>query len=44
VTLAQVKSDSLLKEMVLAKNSRLSVSPVTKDQFEKILKLGKTLA
>jgi predicted RNA-binding protein with PUA-like domain len=42
VTLKQVKSDNLLKEMVLARNSRLSVSPVSKSQFEKILKLGKT--
>lgn len=41
VTLKQIKSDSVLKEMVLAKNSRLSVSPVSKTQFDKILKLSK---
>src|ERR1700685_2534309 len=33
VTLAQIKADKILKEMVLAKQSRLSVSPVTKMQF-----------
>src|SRR5450432_4252769 len=42
VTLAQVKADKLLKEMVLAKQSRLSVSPVTKLQFEQLLKLAET--
>jgi predicted RNA-binding protein with PUA-like domain len=40
VTLAQVKADKILKEMVLAKQSRLSVSPVTKAQFERMLKRG----
>ncbi len=44
VTLKQVKSDGVLKEMVLARSSRLSVSPVTRVQFEKILKLSKTSA
>src|SRR5437870_5795047 len=34
VTLKQVKADSVLKEMLLARNSRLSVSPVNKAQFE----------
>src|SRR5271154_5587462 len=34
VTLAQIKADKILREMVLAKQSRLSVSPVTKGQFE----------
>jgi predicted RNA-binding protein with PUA-like domain len=42
VTLAQIKVDMLLKEMVLAKQSRLSVSPVTKAQFERLLDLAKT--
>jgi predicted RNA-binding protein with PUA-like domain len=42
VTLAQVKADKLLKEMVLAKQSRLSVSPITRDQFERLLKLAET--
>jgi predicted RNA-binding protein with PUA-like domain len=42
VTLKEIKSASILKEMVLARNSRLSVSPVSEVQFEKILKLSKT--
>jgi predicted RNA-binding protein with PUA-like domain len=42
VSLAQIKADKLLKEMVLAKQSRLSVSPVTKAQFERLLNLAET--
>ena len=42
VTLAQIKADKTLKEMVLAKQSRLSVSPVTREQFERLLKLAGT--
>jgi predicted RNA-binding protein with PUA-like domain len=42
VTLAQIKADKILKEMVLAKQSRLSVSPVTATQFERLLKLAET--
>lgn len=42
VTLAQIKADKILKEMVLAKQSRLSVSPVTKTQFERLLQLAET--
>ncbi len=42
VTLAQIKADKILKEMVLAKQSRLSVSPVTREQFERLLKLAGT--
>jgi len=40
VTLAQIKADKILKEMVLARQSRLSVSPVTKEQFESLLQLA----
>jgi predicted RNA-binding protein with PUA-like domain len=40
VTLAQIKGDKILKEMVLAKQSRLSVSPVTEGQFKRLLKLA----
>jgi predicted RNA-binding protein with PUA-like domain len=40
VTLAEIKADKILKEMVLAKQSRLSVSPVTTAQFERLLKLA----
>ena len=41
VTLAQIKADKILKEMVLAKQSRLSVSPVTKEQYERLLLMAK---
>lgn len=40
VTLAQIKGDALLKEMALVRNSRLSVTPVTEAQFERILALA----
>ena len=42
VTLAEIKADQILKEMVLARQSRLSVSPVTRGQFERLLKLAGT--
>jgi len=42
VTLKEMKSDNVLKEMLLVRNSRLSVVPVSKAQFEKLLKLSKT--
>ena len=42
VTLAEIKADKILKEMVLAKQSRLSVSPVTKAQFDRLLQLAET--
>lgn len=42
VTLGEIKADKILKEMVLAKQSRLSVSPVTKSQFDKLLQLAET--
>ena len=42
VTLAEIKADKILKQMVLAKQSRLSVSPVTRGQFERLLKLAET--
>ena len=42
VTLAVIKADKILKEMVLAKQSRLSVSPVTEAQFKQLLKLAGT--
>jgi predicted RNA-binding protein with PUA-like domain len=41
VTLAQIKADPALKSMVLVKQSRLSVQPVTKADFERIVKLAK---
>ena len=41
VTLAQIKADKILKEMVLARQSRLSVSPLTEMQFKRLLNLAK---
>jgi len=42
VSLKEMKGDGVLKEMLLVRNSRLSVVPVSKAQFEKLLKLSKT--
>ncbi|HEU5071403.1 MAG TPA: EVE domain-containing protein [Verrucomicrobiae bacterium] len=42
VTLSQIKGDAVLKEMLLVRQSRLSVMPVTKAQAERLLKLGGT--
>jgi predicted RNA-binding protein with PUA-like domain len=42
VDLGLIKSDKVLREMVLAKNSRLSVSPVTESQFNRVLTLADT--
>ena len=39
VTLQQLKADKVLKEMPLVRQSRLSVSPVTAEQFERIMQL-----
>ena len=40
VGLAVIKADKILKEMKLVKIGRLSVSPVTKEQFDRILELS----
>ncbi|PTY01230.1 EVE domain-containing protein [Opitutus sp. ER46] len=40
VTLAQIKTIPELREMALLKLSRLSVQPVTRAEFERILALG----
>ena len=40
VTLAQIKADPTLSNMVLVKNSRLSVQPVTPEEWKYIAKLG----
>jgi predicted RNA-binding protein with PUA-like domain len=40
VTLQQIKADKTLKDMPLVRQSRLSVSPVTEQQFERILSLA----
>ncbi|HEY5338278.1 MAG TPA: EVE domain-containing protein [Rhizomicrobium sp.] len=40
VTLAAVKADTKLKDMVLVREARLSVQPVTPEQWKYICKLG----
>jgi predicted RNA-binding protein with PUA-like domain len=40
VSLAEIKADPLLKDMVLVKNSRLSVQPVSPEEWRHIRKLG----
>ena len=40
VTLAEIKADKRLKDMVLVRNSRLSVQPVTPKEWSIICKLG----
>jgi predicted RNA-binding protein with PUA-like domain len=42
VSLDAIKADKALADMVLLKNSRLSVQPVTEAQFKRILALSKT--
>ena len=42
VTLAAMRANPKLEGMALLKKSRLSVSPVTKGEFEVILTMGKT--
>ena len=42
VTLDQIKNTKELLNMPLVKQSRLSVSPVSKDEWELILKMGNT--
>jgi predicted RNA-binding protein with PUA-like domain len=41
VTLAEIKKEPALAEMALIRLSRLSVQPVAKPEFEKILKMAK---
>ncbi len=40
VTLAQIKSDPRLSDMVLVKNTRLSVQPVTSEEWKIVCELG----
>jgi predicted RNA-binding protein with PUA-like domain len=42
VSLQVIKTDKVLKGMALVKNSRLSVSPVTAEQFNRVLELAAT--
>ena len=40
VTLQAIKAEPKLKDMVLVKNSRLSVQPVTADEWKIVCKMG----
>jgi predicted RNA-binding protein with PUA-like domain len=40
VTLADVKADPVLSTLAIVRQPRLSVAPVTLEQFERILKMG----
>jgi predicted RNA-binding protein with PUA-like domain len=40
VSLAEIKADKALADMVLVKNSRLSVQPVTPEQWARICTMG----
>jgi predicted RNA-binding protein with PUA-like domain len=42
VSLETIKDDKLLRDMVLLKHSRLSVTPLTKAQFDQVLLLAGT--
>lgn len=42
VTLKTIKADKILQDMPLLKQSRLSVTPLTKAQFERLLTLAGT--
>jgi predicted RNA-binding protein with PUA-like domain len=42
VALGAIKADAALKEILLVRNSRLSVMPLTETQFNRILELGAT--
>ena len=42
VTLAQIKAEPKLRDMVLVRQARLSVMPVAKEEFAHILALGET--
>jgi len=44
VTLAAIKTEKTLAEIALVRMSRLSVMPLKKAEFEKILAMGKTKA
>lgn len=40
VTLDEIKAEPVLAKMALLKNSRLSVQPVTREEYDRVLKLG----
>jgi predicted RNA-binding protein with PUA-like domain len=41
VTLEQIKGDKMLKNILLVRQSRLSVMPLSKDEFERVMDLGR---
>lgn len=43
VSLAAIKAEPALAEMALIKRSRLSVVPVTKSEFDRVLRMGETV-
>lgn len=43
ITLETIKADAFLKDMILVNNSRLSVQPVTKAEYDYILKLSEKM-
>jgi predicted RNA-binding protein with PUA-like domain len=42
VSLETAKSDKILKETLLVRHSRISVTPVTREQFDRVLVLAET--
>lgn len=44
VTLAEIKAEPKLSEMALVKHTRLSVAPVTKADFDRVVRMGKSKA
>ena len=42
VSLAEIKSEPALKNLPLIRQSRLSVMPVERPHFDRILRMGKT--
>lgn len=42
VSLQAVKAEPSLAEMILVRSSRLSVQPVLREEFQKVLSMGKT--
>ena len=42
VSLAAIKAENTLSEMALVRRSRLSVTPVTRKEFDRVLRMGGT--
>jgi predicted RNA-binding protein with PUA-like domain len=41
VTLEAIKNDGIVKDIALVKNSRLSVTPLSKPHFDRLMELGR---